>query len=110
MPRFRDNKVEVRLSDKEYAKFEKNVEKSGVSKSAYLRHLINGYVPRECPPIDYFDMMNALYNNGNNINQLTRIAHITRSIHEDALEKTLKEYNRLLGAISERMILPEKIE
>lgn len=44
--RKRNCRVQVRLDNKEYQGFMKAVRKSGLSQEVYLRHLINGVVPR----------------------------------------------------------------
>ena len=44
-----------RLNRKEAEALDKKVKKSGLSREAYLRHLINGVVPRDAPTPDYYD-------------------------------------------------------
>lgn len=50
--RKRNCRVQVRLDNKEYQGFMKAVRKSGLSQEVYLRHLINGVVPQDAPPVD----------------------------------------------------------
>ena len=51
--RKRDVAVLFRLNRKEAEALDKKVKKSGLSREAYLRHLIEGAVPRDAPPPDY---------------------------------------------------------
>ena len=44
--RKRTNRVQVRLNDDEYDYFLYNLERSGLSKEAYLRKLIAGKIPK----------------------------------------------------------------
>ncbi len=55
-PRFTyDRKIEVkvRLNDKEKAKLDKDVSRTGLSREAYLRKLIMGSDIKELPPMDF---------------------------------------------------------
>lgn len=49
--------IKCRLTQKEADSLNKRVKKSGLSRESYLRHLINGLVPTDAPPPDYFSMM-----------------------------------------------------
>ena len=63
----RNIEIKVRLNRKEAESLNKRVRKSRLSREAYLRHLINGSVPRDAPPPDYYSMMRELYHVGNNL-------------------------------------------
>lgn len=65
-----------RLNRKEAEALDKKVKKSGLSREAYLRHLINGVVPRDAPTPDYYAMMRELHQIGNNLNQIAQKAHM----------------------------------
>ena len=71
----RSIEIKVRLNKKEMESLSKLVKKSGLSREAYLRHLINGCVPRDAPPPDYYAMMRELYRIGNSLNQVAKKAH-----------------------------------
>lgn len=45
----RSIEIKVRLNKKEMETLNNRVKKSGLSREGYLRHLINGSVPREAP-------------------------------------------------------------
>ena len=70
--RKRNNRVQVRLDNKEHQAFLKAVRRSRLSQEVYLRHLINGVVPQDAPPTDYYAMMQQLYRIGNNLNQIAQ--------------------------------------
>ena len=67
----RKRKVAIlfRLNRKEAEALDKKVKKSGLSREAYLRHLISGVVPRDAPPPDYYSMMRELHRIGNNLDR-----------------------------------------
>lgn len=73
--RKRNNRVQVRLDNKEHQAFLKAAKRSRLSQEVYLRHLINGVVPQDAPPPDYYAMMQQLYRIGNNLNQIAQKAH-----------------------------------
>ena len=52
----------VRLSPSEAKTLDARVKKCKVSREAFLRHVIAGSIPREDPPIDYYHMMEEIYN------------------------------------------------
>ena len=64
--RKRNIHIQFWLDKKEAEAFQKKVKKSGLSREAYLRHLVNGLVPQDAPPPDYFSMMRELHGIGKN--------------------------------------------
>ena len=73
--RKRNVHIQFWLDKKEAEAFQKKVKKSGLSREAYLRHLVNGLEPQDAPPPDYYAMMRELHGIGNNLNQLARKAN-----------------------------------
>ena len=72
--RKRNVHIQFWLDRKEAEILNKKVKRSGLSMSVYLRHLINGVVPQDAPPPDYYAMMRELYRIGNNLNQIAQKA------------------------------------
>ncbi|MEL7568354.1 MAG: hypothetical protein AAGU27_26245 [Dehalobacterium sp.] len=66
--RKREIRAQVWLNKEENAKLHTNAKKAGLSQKSYLRSLINGYLPKEVPPIDYFCMLRELHAIGRNLN------------------------------------------
>ena len=75
----RNIEIKVRLNRKEAEALNKKVKKSRISREAYLRHLINGVVPQDAPPPEYFDFMRELHRVGNNLNQTRLCANLKKS-------------------------------
>ena len=88
----------VRLNTQEQQNLKKQVKKSGLSQEAFIRSLINGYVPKELPPLDYFSMIRELHAIGSNLNQIAAKANTT-----DHIDKTVFQYeaNRLRKAVQD---------
>ena len=94
--RKRSIRVQVWLNKEEKEKLEASAKKAGLSQETYLRALINGYVPKELPPPDYYAVMKELHAIGNNLNQIAAranaIGHIDRTLFQ-------YEANRLRKAV-----------
>ena len=58
--RNRNTQLNIRLSESEMDNLSRNARRSGLSKSNYIRMLVNGYVPKESPPIEYNQLIRAM--------------------------------------------------
>jgi len=94
--RSRNHRIEFHLNDMEFGSFSRSVNKSGLTYSAYLRHLINGRQPQEKPPPEYFDVLKELRAIGRNVNQIAMVANVTGIIEAD---KYGERYKLLLDTI-----------
>lgn len=96
--RKRNIRIQVWLNKEERTKLQTHAKKSGLSQEAFIRTLINGYVPKELPPPDYFSMMRELHAIGSNLNQIAAKANTTGHI-----DKTVFQYeaNRLRNAVQD---------
>ena len=101
--------IKVRLNQKEAAVLNEKVEKSGLSREAYLRQLINGLVPQDAPPPDYYAMMKEFYRIGNNLNQIARKAYALNMIDTPQYKKVVEEFESAVKEIIEAVILPRKL-
>ena len=108
--RKRNNRVQVRLDSKEYQAFMKAVRKSGLSQEVYLRHLINGVVPQEAPPPDYYAMMQQLYRIGTNLNQIAQKAHTLNVIDVQRYDAAVHKFEEAVKQITEAVVSPRPIE
>ena len=99
-----------RLNRKEAEAFDKKVKKSGLNREAYLRQLIQGIVPKDAPPPDYYSMMRELHKVGNNLNQIAQKAHTLNVLDVQRYDETVKEYRKLVKLITESVIIPNAVE
>ena len=58
--RNRNEQLNVRLTESESKALERNANRSGLSKSGYIRMLVNGYVPKEMPPREYGELLRLM--------------------------------------------------
>ena len=106
--RKRNNRVQIRMNDEEYNEFTTLVIKSGVTKETYMRHLINGVVPNDKPPPDYYAMMKTLYGIGNNLNQIAQKAHRLNVIDVQRYDEIIVLHKETLLNIAKAVILPQR--
>lgn len=107
--RKRNFRVQVRLSEREYKKFLGKVKHSGLSREAYLRHLINGVVPQEIPPPDYYAFMERLYQVGNLLEQISRQAQVQGAVDTAPYEEAVGQFDQLVEDITTAVILPRRM-
>jgi hypothetical protein len=84
------------------------VKRSGLSTQAYLRHLIDGVVPVDRPPPDYFLMTRELFAIGNNLNQIAQRAHATGLINEGAYRQDVSRLDEAIARITEAVTSPRE--
>ena len=105
----RNIEIKVRLNRKEAEALNKKVKKSRISREAYLRHLINGVVPQDAPPPEYFDFMRELHRVGNNLNQIAQKAHVLTVIDAPRYDATVREFEKVIRDITQAVILPRQM-
>lgn len=105
--RARNNRVTLRLSDKEYESLIKSSEKVGVPREVYLRMLIMGTAPKEKPTADFYSMMKELNAIGNSINQIAKVANSKGFINVKAYEENVRRLNEFIVEISKSVFTPE---
>lgn len=108
--RKRNVAILFRLNRKEAEALDKKVKKSGLSREAYLRHLISGVVPRDAPPPDYYSMMRELHRIGNNLNQITQKAHTLNVVDVQRYDRDMRMFEDTVKKITEAVILPEPMK
>lgn len=108
--RKRNIAVITRLNQQEQQHLKSLVKKSGLSQEAYIRHLINGVVPEEAPPVDYYAMMKELHAVGNNLNQIARKAHQLNVVDVQRYDRVVKEFEKTVKMITEAVILPKRMK
>ena len=108
--RKRNIAILFRLNRKEAEALDKRVKKSGLSREAYLRQLINGLVPRNAPPPEYYSMMRELHQIGNNLNQIAQKAHGLNVIDVQRYDQEVRKFRQAVEQITEAVVLPERVE
>lgn len=106
--RKRNVHIQFWLDKKEAEVFQKKVKRSGLSREAYLRHLVNGLEPQDAPPPDYYAMMRELHGIGNNLNQIAVKAHTLNVSMCRGTTRTAASWMRLSKRSPQRSFCPTK--
>jgi hypothetical protein len=108
--RKRNIPVQIWLDKKEAEHLAKLVKRSGLTQSTYLRHLINGVVPQDAPPPDYFAMMNELRQIGTSLSQMAQVAGAFGFVDAAKYDESVASLNRTLLRIVDEVRMPRKRE
>lgn len=108
--RKRNIHIQFWLDKGEAQSFDKKVKRSGLSREAYLRHLVNGVVPNDAPPPDYYSMMRELHSIGNNLNQIAQKAHILNVLDVQRYDDNVRLFERAFKTITNAVLLPRSSE
>ena len=117
--RKRNTQLNIRLTKEELQRLKESAAKANYSVSNYLRTLINGVSPKECPPIEYHKLMDILEKTIDYLEQLgLSIPHIFHGQKEKIdLDEYLSSLNfevivlcEVVEMIREAVQLPEVAE
>ncbi|MCH5353493.1 MAG: plasmid mobilization relaxosome protein MobC [Acutalibacter sp.] len=100
--RNRNVSIHIRLSQREYDLLCRQCNRAGLPKSTYLRFMIEGLAPQDAPPPEYRQTLQALYRIGNNLNQLSAIAHAKGWLHAQKLEEALGDFSKTILLLTEQ--------
>jgi len=66
-----------------------------MSKGAVIRNLVNGFIPREAPPVEYFELLRQLRIFNNNLNQIARQANSQGLLDAPKIRKEVENIREL---------------
>ncbi|MCL2530726.1 MAG: plasmid mobilization relaxosome protein MobC [Oscillospiraceae bacterium] len=101
--------IQFWLYPKEANHFKKLVKKSGLNQSTYLRHLINGVVPQDAPPPDYYGMMNELRRIGNALDRAAQQAELHGLPNTAYYDNAVQRLDRAILDITDAVVMPRKL-
>lgn len=101
-------RAQVWLTFEEDIRLQSNVTATGLSRESYLRSLINGYIPKQLPPIDYHALIRELHAIGNNLNQIAAKANATGHIDTTVFQYEATRLRRAVQEIQEAFTAPER--
>ncbi len=107
--RSRNIRLQVWVNEKELAMLDRKAQRSRLTRAAYIRQLIRGYIPRDAPPPDYYAMMKELYRIGNNLNQIAQKAHVLNVIDVQRYDAGVRQFEEAVRTITKATILPRKM-
>ena len=108
--RKRNVPILFRLNKKEAELLDKRVKRCGLTREAYLRHLVAGFAPKEAPPPDYYSMMRELYGIGRNLNQIAQKAHVLNVVDVQRYNAAVHQVEAAIKTITDAVILPRRMD
>jgi hypothetical protein len=108
--RNRNIPVQFFLDKKEAEHLSKLVKRSGLTQSTYLRHLINGVIPQDAPPPDYYRMMEELRGIGVSLSYIAQVSNASGLIDAAKYGEAAQTLNRALLDIIDAVRMPRKRE
>ena len=108
--RKRNIRIWARVSEKELETITKRINKTGLSREAYIRCVLLGAVPKEKPDMDYQYIMRQLTGIGNNINQLARKAAALGFIDVPYYKREAEKWDSFRMDIKRSFLEPERLE
>jgi len=100
--------IRIQMTQKESEDLNKKVEVTGLTKSAFIRVLIAGYIPKPKPDSEFYVLLHKLYAVCNNINQLTAKAHTLNFIDVPMLKEIKNQHENILDEIQKKYLAPDK--
>lgn len=104
----RNCEIKIRLTSKELDNLNHYVSVTTRNREQYIRSLINGFVPREAPPADYYKLICDVRKVGSNINQLLKVANSSGLLDVPEIRSALESIRK-----TEQMLwdtfAPEKV-
>lgn len=104
----KDVVVRLRMTQKEADDLDKKVKLTGLTKSAFIRVLIAGYIPKTKPDKEFYVLLRKLYAVCNDINQLTVKAHTLNFIDIPMLKEIKNNHENLMHEIQKKYLAPDK--
>ena len=101
--RTRDCRFLVSLSEKEMNSLMKKVERSGLTRDAYVRSMFAGYEIKETPPVEFFEVLKSLQQINNNMNQIAVVANHKGFIDTAAYWENVRWLQKSVGLMMEAM-------
>ena len=108
--RNRTKTFSVRLSEDEYEALNKAIAKTGLTKSAFIRTVARGYLPKPRPPNDYDKMMSELTDIATNIYSISNGMLNTNKIDTTFLRSQAERLDKVILQINTFYTVPDQIK
>ncbi len=107
--RKRKNAIYIYLDDKELKHLNRAVDKTGLSRSSYLRMLILNRVPKERPDQNWEEMRDQLRRIGVTLNQIAHVAYRTNIVDKEMYQEQAALLQEVYTKLGHEALLPEKV-
>ena len=108
--RNRTKTFSARLSEQEYETLNKAIAKTSLTKSAFIRTVARGYLPKPRPPNGYDEMMSKLTEIGTNLYDICRIASDSDKVDTTLIKEQAEKLDKVILQINTFFTVPDKIK
>lgn len=108
--RNRTKTFSARLSEQEYETLNKAIVKTGLTKSAFIRTVARGYLPKPRPPNGYDEMVSELTDVATNLYSVSNGMLNTNKIDTTFLRSQAERLDKVILQINTFFTAPEKIK
>ena len=108
--RNRTKTFSARLSEQEYETLNKAIAKTGLTKSAFIRTVARGYLPKPRPPNDYDKMMSELTDIATNIYSISNGTFNIHKVDTEFLRGQAERLDKVILQINTLFTVPDKIK
>ena len=108
--RNRTKTFSVRLSEEEYEALNKAIAKTGLTKSAFIRTVTRGYLPKPRPPNDYDKIMSELTDIATNIYSISNGTFNIHKVDTEFLRGQAERLEKVILQINTLFTVPDKIK
>lgn len=106
--RTRPHRVVIHLNSDELTSLNQKVKQTSYNRESYIRCLILGKTPSPKPSEDFQEVIKQLRMIGNNLNQITVVAHKTGSIDILKFKQAMTSLNEAIIEIRKQVYLPKE--
>ena len=96
------------LSPQDARELKRKAKLCGITETAVIRILLNGYEPREKPDARFYEAMRQLSAIGNNINQLAAKANTLGFVDAPQLKKEAERWHKFQADVERTFLRPDK--
>ena len=93
--RRRANQIIIRLNDEELSLLRRKVQESGLSMTKFFRTVIVSGEVKPLPPELVTDMQRQIRGIGRNVNQITKLAHISGKVSMETLRQISPDQEKI---------------
>ena len=108
--RNRTKTFSARLSEQEYETLNRAIAKTGLTKSAFIRTVARGYLPKPRPPNDYDKMMSEPTDIATNIYSVSNGTFNIHKIDTGFFRGQAERLDKVILQINTLFTVPEKIK
>ena len=108
--RNRTKTFSARLSEQEYETLNKAIAKTGLTKSAFIRTVARGYLPKPRPPNGYDEMVSELTDVATNLYSVSNGMLNANKIDPTFLRSQAERLDKVILQINTFFTVPDKIK